>query len=45
MSEETDFLTSSNNVFIEKNSNTKDNYFTNLLNPDRNVNKYLLIYI
>ena len=45
MSEENAFLTSDNNVFIEISSNTKENYFNNLLNPDRRVNKYIIIFI
>ena len=45
MSEENDFLTSDNNVFIEISPKTKENYFNNLLNPDRRVNKFLIIYI
>ena len=45
MSEENNFLLSSNNVFIELFPNLKDNYFDNLLNPDRNVIILSLIYI
>ena len=38
MLEENNYLTSSNNVFIEKTSKNKENNFENLLNPDTNVN-------
>lgn len=41
MSEENNFLSISNNAYIEIDSNTKKNYYDNLLNQDRNVNKYL----
>lgn len=37
MSEENNFLTSSNGVYIEITSNNKEHPFENLLNPDRDV--------
>lgn len=38
MLEENNYLTSSNNVFIEVSSKNRDNNLENLLNPDTNVN-------
>ena len=37
MSEENNFLSVSNNVIIEGSSKSKENNFTNLLNPDTSV--------
>ena len=42
MSEENDYLTSKNKVFIEYTSNNKNQTMKNLLNQDTNVN---IIYI
>lgn len=41
MFDENNFLSISNNVFIE-NTNNKNKSFENLLNPDTDVNIYLL---
>jgi hypothetical protein len=37
MSEENNFLSASNGVFLEITSSNKKHSFENLLNPDRNV--------
>lgn len=38
MAEENTFLTTQNNVLIEKSKENSSNNFSNLLNPDREVN-------
>ena len=42
MYDENNFLSFSNNVFIENISNNSNKYYENLLNPDEKVNIYLL---
>ena len=41
MAEENMFLTTQNNVLIENNKENSSNNYNNLLNPDREVNKFI----
>ena len=43
MAEENNFLTTQNNIIIENNKENSLNNFSNLLNPDREVNNFIII--